>query len=102
MNSMSEMRVAVVVATPGERGRNCVYWIVPKVNQVTKMPTMKPQSPTRLVMKAFLAAEALAGLSNQNEMRKYEQTPTPSQPRNVSNRLLPSTSITIEKTKRFR
>ena len=31
---------------------------------------MKPQSPTRLVMKAFLPADALAGFSNQNEIRK--------------------------------
>src|SRR4051794_22525629 len=70
MNNMSEMSVAVVVAALADMGRNCVYWIVPKVNQVTKMPTMKPQSPTRLVMKAFLAALALAGTSNQNAMRK--------------------------------
>ena len=31
---------------------------------------MKPQSPMRLVTKAFLPAEALASLLNQNEMRK--------------------------------
>ena len=50
---------------------------------------MKPQSPTRLVTKAFLpAVAALARVSNQNEMRKYEQVPTPSQPRNVTSRLL--------------
>ena len=72
------------------------------MNQVMKIPTMKPQSPTRLVMKAFLPADALAGFSNQNEIRKYEQTPTPSHPRKVSSRLSPSTSISIEKTNRFR
>ena len=31
---------------------------------------MKPQSPMRLVTKAFLPAEALASLLNQKEMRK--------------------------------
>ena len=36
---------------------------------------MKPQSPTRLVTKAFLPAEAFAGSVCQNEMRKYEQAP---------------------------
>ena len=84
MNSISEMIVAVVVAAPGETGMNWVYWIVPNVNQVMKMPTMKPQSPTRLVTKAFLPAEALAGFSK------------------VSSRLSPSTSSSMEKTKRLR
>ncbi len=72
------------------------------MNQVRKIPIMKPQSPTRLVMKAFLPAEALAGFSNQNEIRKYEQTPTPSQPRKVSSRLSPSTSMSMANTNRFR
>ena len=66
------------------------------------MATMKPQSPMRLVTKAFLPADALASSVNQNEMSKYEQAPTPSQPRKVSSRLSPSTSISIEKTNRFR
>src|SRR3954452_18119098 len=70
MNSMSEMIVAVVVAAPGDSGMNCVYWIVPKVNHVMKMPTMKRQSPTRLVTKAFWPALALAGFSNQNEISR--------------------------------
>ena len=34
------------------------------------MASMKPQSPTRLVMKAFLPADALASFENQKEMRK--------------------------------
>ena len=38
-------------------------------------------------------AEALASSVNQNEIRKYEQAPTPSQPRKVTRRLLPRTSI---------
>src|SRR6476620_582075 len=70
MNSIREMIVAVVVAAPGDTGMNWVYWIVPNVNQVMKMPTMKPQSPTRLVTKAFLPALALAGFSNQNEISR--------------------------------
>ena len=63
---------------------------------------MKPQSPTRLVTKAFLPAVAAGSRVNQNEMRRYEQAPTPSQPRKVTSRLSPSTSISIEKTNRFR
>ena len=59
------------------------------------MARTKPQSPTRLVMNAFLPAAALAGSSNQNEMSRYDAVPTPSQPRKVSTRLSPSTSSTI-------
>jgi hypothetical protein len=44
----------------------------------------KPTSPTRLVMNAFLPATAADGRSNQNAMRRYEHSPTPSHPRNVS------------------
>ena len=50
---------------------------------------------------AFLPAEAAVSRSNQKAMRKYEQTPTPSQPTNVSTRLLASTSSNMENTKRF-
>ena len=64
---------------------------------------MKPKSPMRLVTKAFLPAEALAESSVcQKLMRKYEQVPTPSQPRNVISMFAPSTSMSIEKTNRFR
>ena len=66
------------------------------------MATMKPKSPTRLVTNAFLPAEALASSANQKEMRKYEQAPTPSQPRNVSSRLSLSTRISIENTNKLR
>jgi hypothetical protein len=66
------------------------------------MAIMNPTSPTRFVMKAFLPAVAADGRVCQKETRKYEQTPTPSQPRKVTTRFEPSTRISIEKTKRFR
>ncbi len=62
---------------------------------------MNPKSPTRLVMKAFFPAFAADCRVCQNEMRKYEHVPTPSQPRNVTSRFWPSTSISIEKANRF-
>ena len=52
-----------------------------------------PTSPTRLVTNAFLPATAAALRSNQNDTRRYEQSPTPSQPRNVTRKLDPSTRI---------
>ena len=63
---------------------------------------MKPQSPTRFVTNAFLPAVAADSRRCQNEMRKYEHVPTPSQPRNVTSRFSPRTSISIEKANRFR
>ena len=62
---------------------------------------MNPKSPTRLVMNAFFPAVAADCRVCQNEIRKYEQVPTPSQPRNVTSRFSPSTSISIEKANRF-
>ena len=79
-----------------------MYFTVPKAKNTRKIATMKPQSPMRLVMKAFLPALALASFSNQKAMRKYEHAPTPSQPRKVRTRLSPRTSISMENTNRFR
>jgi hypothetical protein len=62
---------------------------------------MNPRSPTRVVMNAFLPANAAPWRSNQNEMSKYEQRPTPSQPRNVTRKLEPSTRISIEAQNKF-
>ncbi len=56
----------------------------------------------RFVTNAFLPAVAFASLVCQNEMRKYEHVPTPSQPRKVTNRFEPSTSNVIDRTNRFR
>ena len=37
-----------------------------------------------------------------NEIKRYEQTPTPSQPINITNKLLPITSVIMKKTNRFK
>ena len=66
------------------------------------MAIITPKSPTRLVTKAFLPAVAADSRVCQNAIRKYEQAPTPSQPRNVTSRFAPSTSISIENANRLR
>src|SRR3954466_5110609 len=63
---------------------------------------MKPKSPTRLVTNAFLPATAAELRSNQNEIKRYEHRPTPSQPMNVSRKLEPSTSTSIDAANRLR
>ena len=96
------MAVLSLMRPPSAFPMMSTYSIEPIVTKIRKVATINPQSPMRLVTKAFLPAVALASSVNQNEMRKYEQAPTPSQPRKVSNRLSPSTSISIEKANRFR
>ena len=63
---------------------------------------MNPQSPTRLVTKAFLPAVAADSRVCQKAISRYEHVPTPSHPRNVTRRFSPSTSNVIAKTKRLR
>ncbi len=75
---------------------------MPAAPKARNMAIMTPQSPTRLVTNAFFPAVAALSRVCQNEMRKYEQVPTPSHPRNVTSRFSPRTSISIEKTNRFR
>jgi hypothetical protein len=75
---------------------------VPVAWKAKNIAIMKPQSPTRLVMKAFLPAVAALSRSCQNAMRKYEHVPTPSQPRKVTSRFSPSTRMSMLKANRFR
>ena len=44
----------------------------------------KPKSPMRLTMNAFFPASAFSRSLNQKPMSRYEQSPTPSQPTNIS------------------
>jgi hypothetical protein len=76
--------------------------MVPTVEKARNMASRNPTSPMRLVTKAFLPAEALASSLNQNEISRYEQAPTPSQPRKVRRRFSPRTRTSIEKTNRLR
>ena len=75
---------------------------MPTAPKSRNIASMNPKSPMRLVTKAFLPAEALASLVNQNEISRYEHVPTPSHPRKVRRKLLPSTRHSIEKTNRLR
>jgi hypothetical protein len=66
------------------------------------MPSRKPASPMRFVMKAFLPARALSGSSNQNPISRYDARPTPSQPTNSTSSDRPSTSSSMKNRKRLR
>ncbi len=78
-----------------------LYESDPTAENARNIASMTPQSPTRLVTKAFLPAVAADSRVCQNEISRYEQVPTPSQPRNVTSRFSPSTSSVIENTNRF-
>src|SRR5207237_2133563 len=80
-----QMAVAVVDDSPltAPALSTSAYCNDPNAVNTRNTATMKPQSPTRLVTNAFLPALRALSRSNQNEIRKYEQAPTPSQPRNM-------------------
>ena len=55
----------------------------------------------RVVMNAFFAASAAAGLSNQKPISRYEQRPTPSHPTYRTRKFCASTSTSMKKTNRL-
>ena len=57
---------------------------------------MKPKSPTRLTMNAFMLAKIAVGRVNQKPISRYETRPTASQPKKSCRKLLLMTSISIE------
>ncbi len=63
---------------------------------------MNPKSPMRLTTNAFLPASAALFLWYQNPISRYEDSPTPSHPTNMTRKVLPSTSVSMKKQKRFR
>ena len=52
------------------------------VEKIKKIPNAKPKSPTLLTTKALIAAAFAVSFLNQKPIKKYEQRPTPSQPKN--------------------
>jgi hypothetical protein len=63
------------------------------------MPSNKNTSPILLTINALVAALAAWALVYQKLMSKYEQTPTPSQPKNSTTKLSAETRMSINKVK---
>src|SRR6266478_666775 len=97
-NSRIAAQVSVPRATPPDATTDVMWAMLnePAAQNSTKMPNMKPTSPMRVVMNAFMAAFELARSSCQWPMRRYEATPTPSQPISICIRLLAMTRLSIE------
>ena len=74
---------------------------LPKAAKIKNMPRRNPISPIRLTIKAFFAASPAGFFSYQNPIRRYEQSPTPSQPRNIKTKLSARTRLSMVKIKRF-
>src|SRR3546814_8649193 len=93
MNSFPTLRSSdlrkskVTFAIDGAAEKMASYSTEPKMTKVAKMPSAKPKSPTRLTMKALIAASFADGRSYQKPISRYEATPTPSQPKNIWTRL---------------
>ena len=71
------------------------YSILPKTIKIVKIPSANPKSPTRLTMKAFMAAAFAVGFLYQKPINKYEAKPTPSHPKNNCKKLSAVTSMII-------
>src|SRR6266513_2469597 len=102
-----KIRRAAAVRKPGFMVRYLLDAISVKTTepdalQTIRMPSMKPKSPMRLVMNAFLAASAADGRLNQWPIRRYELTPTNSQKMNIITKLFASTIPSIANIKRDR
>jgi hypothetical protein len=65
------------------------------VHIIRNIPIVKKQSPILFVKKADMELWLAAILVNQKLTKRYEHTPTPSQPTNISKKLLAVTSTTI-------
>jgi len=76
--------------------------MLPNDHKIANNPTVKNVSPTLLVKKAERELWFAAILVNQKLTNKYEQTPTPSQPTNISKKLLAVTSIIIINVNKLR
>src|SRR3990170_1319251 len=64
------------------------------------MPSNMKTSPTRVVMKALMAAALAEGLAYQKPINKYEHRPMISQPTNKVSRLSETTSVYMPKANR--
>jgi hypothetical protein len=103
-NSNSAIAEAVEAASSpvSALSLSTLYDSDPTAENARNIATITPQSPTRLVTKAFLPAVAADSLLCQKAISRYEQVPTPSHPRKVTSRFSPRTSNAIENTNRFR
>ena len=68
------------MSTVSARSKTPAYESVPKAVKTSISPITNPKSPILLTMKAFLAAAAAEFRVNQKPIRRYEQSPTSSQP----------------------
>ena len=75
---------------------------VPNAAKIHDIPSMNPMSPIRFTRNAFFPASAANPFSKSNPISRYEHSPTPSHPTNITAKLDPSTSTSIIAMNRFR
>ena len=68
-----------------------------KIKKIKKIPIAKPKSPTLLTINALIAALFADSFLYQKPINKYEQRPTPSQPKNNCKKLSETTRLTLKK-----
>jgi len=75
---------------------------VPRNRKIKNIPIASPQSPMRFTTIALKADLLACTLVNQKLINKYEDKPTPSQPKNICIKLPAVTRIAIKKVKNER
>ena len=65
-------------------------------------PIRKPKSPTLFKINALFPAFAAAGFFDQNDINKYELSPTSSHPKNITKKFEDITNKSIENTKKLK
>ena len=86
----------------GDRAKMDKKSTVPKNRKIRNIPKASPQSPTRLTTIALRADLFAWSLVNQKFINKYEDSPTPSQPKNIWIKLPAVSKIAIKKVKKDR
>src|SRR3954466_4329000 len=106
MNSSSVIQETVPNASSGltPDAARATSWksTLPKRTNSSRTPSTNPKSPMRLTMKAFLPASEADFFWYQKPISRYEQSPTPSHPTNITRKFEPSTSTSMNAANRFR
>jgi hypothetical protein len=76
--------------------------MLPNDHNKANIPIVKKQSPTLLVKNAAMELWFAAILVNQKLTKRYEHTPTPSQPTNISKKLFAVTRMIIIKVNKLK
>src|SRR2546425_11660116 len=102
MNSRIPIPVATSTGTRQTPSITPAMLNVPNAAKIHTIPRKKPRSPTRFTKNAFFPAEAATSFSNSNPISKYEHSPNPPHPPNITGNDDASTNVSIIAMNKFK